>query len=119
MGGRSRICYKNGDDPFRVISSHLISAKVYGKVCGVMDKKNMETKTENKQVKSTSDELESLRQPQYNEPIDELVKLLSQSKRVFVLGAGCSKCAGLPLMEELTAEVLKEIPKTDKAHIIL
>ena len=55
----------------------------------------------------------------WNDSIEELVTLLSQSRRVFLIGAGCSKCAGLPLMNELTQEVLKEIPNTEKAHEIL
>ena len=84
-----------------------------------MTKKNIESKAENGHVVAVPDELESLRNPEYTEPIEELVKLLSQSKRVFVIGAGCSKCAGLPLMEELTVEVLKEIPEVDKTHTIL
>jgi len=60
-----------------------------------------------------------LKESQFQEPIEEFVKLLSQSRRAFLIGAGCSKCAGLPLMEELTKEVLDEIPKDDKAHEVL
>jgi len=84
-----------------------------------MAKKITDSKTEGKQNIDTSDELEPLRLPEYSEPIEELIKLLSQSKRSFVFGAGCSKCAGLPLMEELTEEILTKIPKTDKTHTIL
>ena len=84
-----------------------------------MAKKITDSKAEGEQNIDASDELEPLRLPEYTEPIEELTKLLSQSKRSFVLGAGCSKCAGLPLMEELTEEVLTKIPKTDKAHTIL
>jgi len=53
------------------------------------------------------------------DPIEELISLLSQSRRAFLLGAGCSKCAGLPLMNELTQEVLKHLPSREKAHGIL
>jgi hypothetical protein len=34
-------------------------------------------------------------------------ELLTQGKCIFLLGAGCSKCAGLPLMGELTDKVLE------------
>jgi len=36
-----------------------------------------------------------------------LEELMTQSGRAFLLGAGCSKCAGLPLTAELTTEALK------------
>ncbi len=49
-----------------------------------------------------TDPLEPFRKPEFTEPVAELEKLLSQSRRVFLMGAGCSKCAGLPLMPELT-----------------
>ena len=65
------------------------------------------------------DVMSSLKAPQFHEPIEEFVKLLSQSRRAFLIGAGCSKCAGLPLMEELTQEVLAAIPSTDRAHQVL
>lgn len=39
--------------------------------------------------------------------IERLEKLLEQSGRAFLIGAGCSKCAGLPLTTELTEEALK------------
>ena len=74
-----------------------------------MAKKIADSKAEGKQNIGASDELEPLRLPEYSEPIEELIKLLSQSKRSFVFGAGCSKCAGLPLMEELTEEILTKI----------
>jgi len=66
-----------------------------------------------------TDEIEPLRTSKFAEPIEELIKLLSQSKRTFLIGAGCSKCAGLPLMEELTQRVLESIPSNEKTHIIL
>jgi hypothetical protein len=60
-----------------------------------------------------------LRDPAFAEPVEALLSLLSQSKRVFFIGAGCSKCAGLPLMDGLTDEVLNALPVTDPAHAIL
>lgn len=72
------------------------------------------------QPKATStDDLQALRDPALSEPIEELLKLLSQSKRVFLLGAGCSKCAGLPLMAELTADVMERVDQKDPTHGIL
>jgi len=68
---------------------------------------------------NSSDELTALRLSEYAEPIDELTKLLSQSKRAFLLGAGCSKCAGLLDMEGLTQKVLTAIPQADRVRLIL
>jgi len=39
------------------------------------------------------------------EALEELENLLSQSGLALLIGAGCSKCAGLPLMPELTKDV--------------
>lgn len=43
----------------------------------------------------------------------KLLDLFYQSKTSFLIGAGCSKCAGLPLMDELTTIVTEEIAKED------
>lgn len=74
---------------------------------------------ETDQKAESSDEMEPLRFPQYAEPIEEATRLLSQSKRAFLIGAGCSKCAGLPDMEELTRKVLTAFPQADKTRTIL
>lgn len=65
------------------------------------------------------DELKPLRDSKYAQPIEELTNLLSQSKQAFLLGAGSGKCAGLPLMEELTQKVLDAIPERESTHAIL
>jgi len=65
------------------------------------------------------DELTALRKEPFAEQVVQLTKLLSQSKRAFVIGAGCSKCAGLPLMEELTERVLDSLPNDGTAHAVL
>lgn len=65
------------------------------------------------------DELAALRKEPFAAQVVQLTKLLSQSKRAFVIGAGCSKCAGLPLMEELTQKVLNSLDRDGKAHAIL
>ncbi|MCR4398722.1 MAG: hypothetical protein NUV93_07150 [Firmicutes bacterium] len=38
--------------------------------------------------------------------VENFRNLLVQGRRVFLIGAGCSKCAGLPLTSELTESVL-------------
>ncbi len=68
---------------------------------------------------SGADELASLRREPFAGQIVQLTKLLSQSRRAFVIGAGCSKCAGLPLMEELTRSVLEALDRNGTAHAIL
>lgn len=68
---------------------------------------------------SPGDELAALREEPFAEHVVELTKLLSQSKRAFIIGAGCSKCAGLPLMEELTQQVLDALNKEGEAHAVL
>lgn len=65
------------------------------------------------------DGLAALRKEPFATQVVQLTKLLSQSRRAFVIGAGCSKCAGLPLMEELTQKVLATIPTEGAAHAIL
>ncbi len=65
------------------------------------------------------DELEPLRDLKYAQPIEELTNLLAQSKQAFLLGAGCGKCASLPLMEELTKKVLDSIPEKESTNPIL
>ena len=65
------------------------------------------------------DELAALRDDKLAEPIAELEKLLAQSRRAFLIGAGCSRCAGLPLMDGLTDEVLKDLPEKEVPHTVL
>jgi len=49
-----------------------------------------------------ADDLAFLQVPEFLEAVNELERLLTQSSRAFLIGAGCSKVAGLPLMVELT-----------------
>jgi len=53
-----------------------------------------------------SDELSSFSSPELKDVVQDMRDLLSQSRLAFLLGAGCSKIAGLPLMPELTELVL-------------
>lgn len=56
----------------------------------------------------------------FKEALEDMEKLLSQSKRTILLGAGCSKCAGLPLMDELTNSVLTALSSgEEKAYAVL
>lgn len=66
-----------------------------------------------------ANDLAPLRETQFAEPLKKLEELMSQSNRAFLLGAGCSKCAGLPLMDELTNEVQKKLPEGSKTKQIL
>ncbi|TLS68128.1 hypothetical protein FEF65_03790 [Mariprofundus erugo] len=52
------------------------------------------------------DNLDTILEAPFHEALEALDALMAQNGKVFLLGAGCSKCAGLPLMEELTAKVL-------------
>jgi len=53
-----------------------------------------------------SEDLTLFSSPELKDVIQDMRELLSQSRLAFLLGAGCSKNAGLPLMPELTQEVL-------------
>ena len=53
-----------------------------------------------------SEDLTLFSTPELKDVVQDMRELLSQSRLAFLLGAGCSKNAGLPLMPELTKEVL-------------
>jgi hypothetical protein len=55
---------------------------------------------------STLDDLSPLREKQFKDAVDKFEELMTQSGRAFLLGAGCSKCAGLPLTAQLTSDAL-------------
>ena len=54
-----------------------------------------------------SDDLSAFSSPELKDVVQDMRDLLSQSRLTFLLGAGCSKIAGLPLMPELTETVLE------------
>jgi hypothetical protein len=73
----------------------------------------------------TPDDLSSLKAKPFSDAVTKLEELMTQSGRAFLLGAGCSKCAGLPLTAELTSKALastaldastKEILSAIQAH---
>jgi len=53
-----------------------------------------------------TDNLTIFSSPELKEVVQDMRELLSQSHLAFLFGAGCSKSAGLPLMPQLTDEVL-------------
>jgi hypothetical protein len=63
------------------------------------------------------DDLSILRGKPFSEAVAKFEELLVQSGRAFLMGAGCSKCAGLPLTSELTNQALGsgELDDTSKA----
>jgi hypothetical protein len=52
------------------------------------------------------DDLTPLKDPAFAMALNGLEDLLTRNGKVFLIGAGCSKCAGLPLMAELTTKAL-------------
>ena len=65
-----------------------------------------------------TDELSAFRgKKPFSEAVAKLEALLVQNGSAFLIGAGCSKCAGLPLTAELTTQVLTsaELDNTSKA----
>lgn len=65
------------------------------------------------------DDLSALRDEPFVEAIAKIEQLMSHPNRVFLLGAGCSKCAGLPLMTELTESVANDKDLKDNTKTIL
>lgn len=57
--------------------------------------------------------------PELKDIVQDMRELLSQSRISLLLGAGCSKKAGLPLMPELTEEVLKHDKISDRSKELL
>ena len=53
------------------------------------------------------DDLSPLKEPNFAVALNDFDELLTQSGKAFLLGAGCSKCAGVPLTAELTAKTLE------------
>ena len=56
---------------------------------------------------SSSDNLEVIKTAPFCDAVKKLGEFMIQDRKIFLIGAGCSKCAGLPLIEELTDKVLK------------
>lgn len=52
-----------------------------------------------------TDDFAPLRIAPFADAVKKFEELLTQGKRTFLIGAGASKCAGLPLLDELTRKV--------------
>ena len=65
----------------------------------------------------TLDDLSILRESPLAEALAKFEELITQNGRAFLIGAGCSKCAGLPLTQELTDEVLKNSRLDKSAYL--
>ncbi|MCY4156757.1 MAG: SIR2 family protein [Gammaproteobacteria bacterium] len=63
---------------------------------------------------TTNDDLSVLNEKPFSTAVEKFEKLLIQTDRAFLIGAGCSKCAGLPLTHRLT-EISTESDKLDKS----
>ncbi len=66
-----------------------------------------------------ADSLKSLQDKPFKTALEELRQLLSQRRRAFLFGAGCSKCAGLPLMFELTEKIREKLRSAPESSGIL
>ena len=66
---------------------------------------------------TTRDDLSVLSEKPFSDAVEKFDELLIQSGRAFLIGAGCSKCAGLPLTTELTKIALEsdKLDETSKA----
>ncbi len=68
---------------------------------------------------TNQDDLSILREKPFAEAVTRLEELMTQDGRAFLIGAGCSKCAGLPLTVELTQKTLQSTSLDDSAKKIL
>lgn len=68
---------------------------------------------------TTRDDLSALHKKPFSEAVAKFEELLVHSGRAFLIGAGCSKCAGLPLTAELTDKVLGSAELDDTSKAIL
>lgn len=66
-----------------------------------------------------SDDLSVFSSPELKDVVQDMRDLLSQSQLALLLGAGCSKIAGLPLMPELTKTVLDNNKISDNTKSLL
>ena len=66
-----------------------------------------------------SDDLKLFSSPELKDTVQDMRDLLSQSRLAFLLGAGCSLKAGLPLMPKLTEEVLGHDKIGEKTNELL
>lgn len=65
------------------------------------------------------DDLSALHEKPFADAVVKFEELLAQSGRAFLMGAGCSKCAGLPLTAELSEKSLSSKALDDTTQKIL
>ncbi|HWF60582.1 MAG TPA: SIR2 family protein [Nitrospira sp.] len=65
------------------------------------------------------DDLSVLRQVPFSKAVAKLEELLVQNGRAFLIGAGCSKCAGLPLTAELTDKTIQSDKLDETSRAVL
>ena len=66
-----------------------------------------------------TDDLSALGDTPFSDAVVKFEELLAQSGRAFLIGAGCSVCAGLPLTAALTQEALNSAALDNKTKAIL
>jgi len=70
-------------------------------------------------TETKADDLSLLNEAPFDEVVREFETQMAQNNRVFLLGAGCSRCADLPMMKELTEKVLGAETLSDSTKHIL
>lgn len=65
------------------------------------------------------DDLSALNEKPFADAVLKFEELLAQGTRAFLIGAGCSKCAGLPLTAELTQQALSNDALDDTTKAVL
>ena len=68
---------------------------------------------------NSSDDLSSLNKAPFDDVVREFETQIGQNNRVFLIGAGCSRCAQLPLMSELTEKVFTDDSLSTQAKDVL
>ena len=66
-----------------------------------------------------TDDLSALRKEPFSNAVAKFEDLLVQNDAAFLIGAGCSKCTGLPLTAELATQVLAGAELNDTSKAIL
>ncbi len=65
------------------------------------------------------DDLSALSKKPYSDAVEKFGELLRQGVRAFLIGAGCSRCAGLPMTAELTQETIESEKLDEPSKAIL
>lgn len=68
---------------------------------------------------ATIDDLSPLKTRPFSDAIGKLEDLMTQDGKTFLLGAGCSRCAGLPLTAELTSKALTSTSLDEQTREVL